>query len=280
MAIYDFALLQFMPDAVRGETINAGVAVFTPNGVRVRLRLIPSRVRAIHPAFGSRDWADFAHGIEQRINDAGKRRLQEFVLRTAIAPLVPVEGLGQIIAEDADQLEARINAILDKFVSRPTAPTRRREPGATKLNADVRHWLRGAKLFSTNPADINNRRVVANYPIEARASLFAEFALQNGAIHVIETLDLRGVDHLSRARIDAAAYKSVLLDQAKEASPEGQCIALVAADDYAVARPALTMIGKYADDVVAFEQPADRQRLTQFLATALHLPNALAPLPA
>ncbi|MCC6196865.1 MAG: DUF3037 domain-containing protein [Burkholderiales bacterium] len=279
MAVYDYFLLRLVPDQARGERLNAGIAVFTPAGVRLHLRLEAARVRALSPVLAGRDWAQQAAVFEARLNQSQDRRMQEFLLRTALAPLVPDERAGQLVANDEAELEQRVTALIDRFVARPAAPRRRREVGPTKLNHDVRQWLRRARLFSTNPADITKRRVVANYPIAANASLFAEFALQNGAIHVIETLDLRGLDHLSARRIDAAAYKSVLLDQAKEVSPEGHRIAIVASDDYGVARPALTMIGKYADDLVTFEQPADRQRLANFLAEALHLSGELAPLP-
>lgn len=280
MAVYDYFLLRLMPDPARGEQLNAGLAVFGPSGVKLRLRLDATRVRALSPTLALRDWASQAEVLETRLNQADERWTQEFLLRTALAPLVPDDRAGQIVAEDEAQLEERITALIERFVARPAAPRRPREPGPSKLNADVRYWLRRARLFSTNPADINNRRVVANFPIVANASLFAEFALQNGAIHVIETLDLRGLDYLSPRRIDAAAYKSVLLDQAKEASPEGHRIAIIAADDYAIVRPAVNMVSKYADDLVSFEQPADRLRLAHFLSKALHLPRDLAPLPA
>lgn len=279
MAVYDYFLLRLVPDPARGERLNAGLAVFTPSGVKLHLRLEPGRVRAVSPALAGRDWAEQAAVFEARLNQAPERRMQEFLLRTALVPLVPDERAGQIVAHGEAELEERTAALIERFVARPAAPRRRREAGPTKLNQDVRQWLRRARVFSTNPADIMKRRVVANYPIAANASLFAEFALQNGAIHVIETLDLRGLDHLSPRRIDAAAYKSVLLDQAKEVSPDGRRIAIVASDDYGVARPAVTMIGKYADDLVTFEQPADRQRLANFLADALHLSGDLAPLP-
>jgi hypothetical protein len=171
---------------------------------------------------------------------------------------------------------------MERFVEPPKRGKRRRQTGerTSRLNADVRRWLRSAHLFSTNVADISRRRVVANYPIQASAGLFAEFALQNGTIHVMETLDFRGVDKLSKFRVGDTAYKSVLLDQAKEASPEGRRFALIAANDYEAVRPAINMIREYADDVIAYESVQDRRRLADFLASALHapqLPVALSP---
>src|SRR5437899_2010594 len=99
MATYDYLMLRLRPDAARGESLNAGVAVFTHPGVRVRLRVEPSRARALHPALAKHDWELEASVIESRLAPM-ERHLQEFYLRTAVAPLYADERLGQMVAKD------------------------------------------------------------------------------------------------------------------------------------------------------------------------------------
>ena len=54
--------------------------------------------------------------------------------------------------------------------------------------------------------------MVSNYLIDPQTELYADFALLNGQLHVIEVMDLRGVDRLSSAMRGEAALKGVTLE--------------------------------------------------------------------
>lgn len=133
----------------------------------------------------------------------------------------------------------------------------------------MRDWLRGAKAFSRKVDDIARGKVVANYPIDPAADLFADFAVLNGKLNAIETLDLRGVDRLTPSLRGDAAIKGITLDEARSRI-DGRRVVVLSATDYAVARPAIQMISRYADDVWDMHDPDARQQLAAFIAGALH----------
>jgi hypothetical protein len=167
------------------------------------------------------------------------------------------------------------------WLVRPRATSLRRRRSATKkanrLNIELRQWLKQAKAYSTKVEDLRRHRVVANYPVDPQTELYADFALMNGQLHVMEVMDLRGIDRLSTALRGEAALKGITLDEARgKANPIG----VLAASDYGIAKPAINMINRYASDVFDLGSLAERTRFASFVASSLHRQELDLPAPA
>jgi hypothetical protein len=185
-------------------------------------------------------------------------------------------ALGQIEVPSSESYDAAVEALLARFVAWPdrtvTRVAEESEPTRSKLNVQLRTWFRKSKVFSNKTADIANGKVVSGYPVDAEDDLFADFALKNGAIHIIETLDLRGVEKVTRASQGQVGLKAILFDQAKRRlTPESRCIAVTAADEYTKMKAAVRLLSRYAHDAYAVESAEDRQRLAQFISQSLHV---------
>ena len=98
--------------------------------------------------------------------------------------------------------------------------------------------------------------------------MYADFALKNGELHIIETLDLRNVDHLTPTLRGDAAIKGFTLNQANESA--ANTIAIISASDYGVAKPAISMISRWAKDIYDLSTPEEQQRFAKFMSTSLH----------
>jgi hypothetical protein len=280
-SVYDYLLLRFVPDPARGEALNAGVVAFTPNGPIVRLEADVKRLRALHPDLATLDFSDWASRITDQLGMFKDREQQMTWLAHGLAPLVADRALGQIAAEPGADLENAIEQLLTRWVRVPsrTGKGPKRAPATSRLHGEVRAWLRRAKLFSPKLSDIGNRRVVPNFPISIADDLFAEFAMRNSATHIVETLDLRGVERLTKARHGEVGLKAVLLDQARAVTSEkGQRVLLTAADDYGAVKTAIHLLHKYADHVYAKESAADSQAFADFMARSLHSDLVALPL--
>jgi hypothetical protein len=96
-------------------------------------------------------------------------------------------------------------------------------------------------------------------------------------VHVIDTLDLRGVGHLTAGHRGQAAVKGITLDEAREQlGADSRRIAVVAASDYGVARPAIRLLERYATDTYDLATARERERLAAFIGGALHPQQPLA----
>lgn len=277
-----FTLLQIVPDRLRGEVMNIGIVLHTDAGPDLRLRMLPTRLRALAPGYSRAnldEWHQAWLTALLRFDRADQRWTW---LKEAMAPLRLAETGGTISAESASDLEAQVEGLLERLVMPPpsvatTAKPRMRRSG---LNAQLTSWLRAQHLYSPKLQDLSKNRVVSGYPLSMTEELFAEFALKNGSIHVIETLDLRGHNSYTKPLRNEASHKALVLDLAQdELQKSSQRIAVIAADDYATMKPAISLLNRKASTVVSMDSANDRQWLADFVSKSLHLSTLLTPIP-
>lgn len=276
----DYFVLLAVPDQVRGESLNVGIVAFLEKDVKVFVGTDHWRLRALHPNFGILDISKWAHELESELQTLPSNEARRFFLSVVGGPITIDEEPGQLIADSLTSLDDLIHALLKRLVSTPektfSLPAINTITPRSKLNSQLKNWFRSSRIFSSKVSDLNKGKVVSGYPVSADEDLFADFALKNGAIHIIETMDLRGVDRPTKSLRGEAGWKSILLDQAgKILSSDTKRIAVVSADDYSAFRPLIGMMERYADDLISMESASDRQRLADFVSRSLHLEQGL-----
>lgn len=266
---FDYLLLRANPDPVRFEVLNAGIVVFDGQNTCVLVDSTGRRLPVLHPDLGRIDFAEWADKIQNELRQHSYES-QLALLPILSSPLMPDRVTGKTVGTDASQ---QAEFLFTRLVARQSAtlsPIKRKIIKQTKLNRELRDWFKSAKVFSNKIEGLSNHLVVANYPVDPSTDLYADFALQNGQLHIIETLDLRNVDHLTPTLRGDAAIKGFTLNEAGE---NVNAIAIVSASDYGIARPAINMISKFADDIYDISTQTERQRLSDFMATSLHKPD-------
>jgi hypothetical protein len=261
----------------RGERINLGMAVCKGGEWRVRIHPdAQSRLRGLHPDFATLDLTRWAVETDEMLARLEKTELQRYWLETAGGPVV-INGGGSLLDAESGESEAALDKLFNDLVGRPPAIRQRpRKAPESRLYGEVKRWFRSARIFSPRLEDISRHKIVPGYPVSLSENLFAEFALKNGALHVMETIDLRGADRLTASRFGSVASKILVLDQTRQTlGKQSRRLVVTAASDYKSVSPAISLLHKYADDVIAYESAEDRQRLAEFLAGALHLGEVL-----
>lgn len=267
-----FLILRAVTSAPRSESLNIGLVAWTELGKPlVMLDRSPSRLRALHPNLARIDLDGWSKRLCEELGRIDGIDNQITLLPHMVQPFRVDEVPGVIISDDMD-LQAEIESLFGRLVAPLPAtiklPPKRKQ---SKLHIEIRSWLRSAKLYSSRAEDLSRRRVVSNYPVDPSTDLYVDFALKNGKIHVVETLDLRGINHVTSAVRGDAAIKSITLAQAEDMREIGKRIALVHASDHAIAQPAVRLIDRYADVVWHMDSSADRQQFARFVSDALHV---------
>lgn len=266
-------------DGARGEVINAGIILFGPERILVGVASTTGRIRALHPDFASIDLQSWGARLEASLNDYAKR-FGSIEKVTAMLPLLspPFSAdteVGTTQVDAADPMRT-VEQLLDWQVNARTPTVRPQRSAAkrpTKLGIEIQRWLQSYKVFSRNMGDLSNNRVVANYPVLARSDLYADFAVSNGTLSALEVMDLRSIDHLTAAVRGIAAIKGITLDAARDSMTP---LAVVAASNYTVARPAIALMSRYADDVFDLGTADERDRFASFMAKTLKRQDMVA----
>ena len=109
----------------------------------------------------------------------------------------------------------------------------------------------------------------------AAEDLSAEFAMKNGHLHLVETVDFRS--GVASAKRMEARGKALVFDAAKEQDIQTQCTVVVAAQDYAEIKASMNLLNRYADRVAVYESATDMQSLLNDWARAMNRPMLAMP---
>lgn len=268
---FDYVILRASPDPVRFESLNAGVVVFDGENTVVLLDASGKRLPILHPDLGRIDFSNWAEDLQNQLR-SNPSELQYTLLSIICAPFVADKQTGKTVGEDADQ---QASLLFQRMVERqkPSLQIMHNRPvRQTKLFREMKDWFKHYKIYSQKIEGISNHLIVPSYPIDISSDLYADFALQNGKLSVIETLDLRNLDRLTPTIRGEAALKGITLNSADNARK----IAVIQASDYSVARPVINVIGKYADDLYNLHDSKDKQKFSNFIAKALNKPDLFA----
>lgn len=287
---HEFHILAALTPPPRNERINVGLLMWGEEGPYIYSAASTKRLAALDPNLPRLPIV--AALIEGRLQQELREALSRFgtdtlawksALPLLIDPLHVDPQPGSLYATSDDELAAVIERLLDAMVRRPGLELR--APPKTKranspLDRELAAWFRSAHIMGRRMDDLSRHRIVPQYPIAADADVYADFAFRNGALHVIETLDLRGADHVTGTIRHRTAFKSLTLDMARDVvGQQGRRLGVLAADDFGAMKPAIRLFERNADDLFVMESDRDRQRLADFLAEALHVQGGLS-LPA
>lgn len=272
-----YTVLRAVPDLFRGDALCFGLVIWVHERAQVFVDDVAvRRLVALGPNYRRWNAAETQRSLQDEMDRLPTTELRQQWLRLFVSDPAPQQGRVVIVQDQGDaksQIERHAFDLLTRLVRPPAAtlpaPTRAASKRPTRLATELRDWLKGAKAYSTKVDDIGRGKVVANYPIDPAADLYADFAVLNGKLSAIETLDLRGVERLTPTLRGDAALKGITLDEART-KIDGKRVVVLSASDYSVARPAIQLISRYADEVLDMRDAKARQQLADFIAGALH----------
>jgi hypothetical protein len=265
--IYKYAVLIATPSQRRGERVNIGVVVFREDKADIRLMHANHKLKLLT----RQSWEDRLEAATARLGSLFDEErspdgaLERFAL---FEPIISTSGFGTLTARDDADYERTVGQIIESLVGIPAREKSGKK--SSKLNTEIAADLKKANVLASDDEGIDNKKVVRDYEIDESEGLRADFALKNGVIHIISTLDLR----IHRANLETAALKSIILDKALKKFGEGRVKRFGA---YAVAPDMregfsqhLRMFGEYArNGLWDWSQPDDRNKLRKSIFDAL-----------
>lgn len=246
-------LISYQPYSNRDERCTIGALVFdNDDKARLHLAFNLRKIRAIDPSCNISAVRDNLRDITDSINESS---ITWAAFKSGFGAIRFSEAPGFFLYRDLVGYDKQVNTLLALMVE-PNKVTnikeRRLNSGLfleLKRTFDQYGWL--AKEVN----EIDDHKVVAQYPISVKEQLFAEFALKNGKLHIVETIDFRaGIPSVKRLE---AQGKALVMDFAKDLNHDTVCTAIVAASDHSEIKASLNVLNKYADRVISVNSSDD-----------------------
>lgn len=212
---YRFSILRLSPGGVRDERINIGTAIFSENGVDVRLPTRLDKIRVISAALDQSAIRDIAEAINDRDVESVSAGIIDADARVrAIGQLGPISlsETGTFVCDDQREYEARVTAIFQSIIDPEPAPKVVRSK-RSRLLTELKKALRSQRVLARRDEDIKSHRIVSDY--ELAEGLVADLALKNGAIHIVETVDVSVEATTVRKAVADIAVSALVLEQAR-----------------------------------------------------------------
>lgn len=212
---FEFAVMQFASHQVRGEALNIALIVNGPRGIEVLGSRRLDKISAISAAVSVeevRDDLDRASDLIAKLIGE-KRSFSESIQEFSLFSCLKLNLFGSIVAHDQQSFDEEISRLLTQLVEPEPAPPRPHKKRDTGLKADIRHVFKNNRLLAKKGDTLQNHRVISNHPISDDVVL--DFALQNGALHAFETVDVSDASWSVKRAFNEFAISVFTLELAK-----------------------------------------------------------------
>ena len=192
--------------------------------------------------------------------------LEKFVLETGGNTVVALDGVGATTTVTAP---AAANNNNNNSIN-----TRKPKAG---LFIELKRTFHQLGWLAKNNNQINEHKIVATYNLAQDTHLQSEFAMKNGMLNLVETIDFR-TGSIGEKRLETQS-KALVMDYAKDLfKKDAICTAIIAASDYSNAKSSLKILDKYADRVIDSNSNSDMNEFFTDWANKIGSPLPNLPL--
>lgn len=262
---FKFAIVRLAPEGVRDERINIGTAVFSDDGIDVRLPRRLDKIRVLSAALDQEDVRELTEAMAMRDIDLRNSGINDPDARKkAIGRVGPLtlSHLGTFTCINEKEYELRIQAIFESIIEPEPAPAKIRSKKSRVLT-QLKRALRDEKVLARSTEDLASHRVVSNLVLSD--GLIADLVLKNGKMHIFETVDASSEEVTARKAITDIAVSAMVLEQARikfgERETKARLIYEASSSVEHAARTCLDAAAHQGAELINWASTSDRLRL-------------------
>ena len=194
MQNFKYSLIRYIPNPMRGEMVNIGIVVFTPN-LDVRLLKSTSKFRMLDNETTISDINKFEktfHKIGDKVDSP-----ESFVKRlSCFTSSVIVSAPATFSISHSSQYESKVSNLFNTLV-KPFA-TREKVARNSRLVTNLKKKFASIEILASDASQLNEHKIVSNYVLNESNGISADFLLKNGKYHLTEVIDYDVVDKRSK----------------------------------------------------------------------------------
>lgn len=265
-----YCVIDFRPNFERKEVISIGLLVRVDNEWDIRLLPDASKVSALNPLFPIGGITAVGVTLTRMLERADSFQAARILLTQLGGSPGLQDFVGQFPSDSDQQYESEIAWLMSELVSPPlpTLSAGTRLVSEPRLRTKLRNHFKSQHILARSKDQINDHKVVENFPIEAGKGLIAEFALKNSCMHITETVDFDVALSSNRNKRLEAQAKTLVLSAAKDRlGPTTKTYVIVAGSNRNVAKTSINLLGDYAE-IFALESADDMNSYFQRIYSA------------
>ena len=183
-----FIVLQFSSHALRREALNVAILMDTPEGLGILCGKRLDKVRAISAALDPSEVQHDLLGLPGFLVALGITSVTDGALSDALQAYTCFSlGAHGEYTTEAKTSHLWTADLLSRYVDCEPALAKPLKKRATKLRKNILQSLRFQKILAKKSEGLDSHRVVYQHTLSQ--GIVADFALQNGAMHILETVD-------------------------------------------------------------------------------------------
>lgn len=217
-----FVVIQFTSHALRREALNVGILIDTSSGLGVLSGRRLEKLRAISAALNPDEVEQDLLELPELLGAFGVTSVEDPSLADVLKAYTSF-SLGSSGDYSSDPQTAHIwsEDLLSRYVNTEPALAKPVKKRATKLRSNILQSFRAQKILARKTEGLDSHRVVYRQPLSQ--GIVADFALQNGAMHILETVDASAETISLQRYLYEIAMSSFTFEHARIAF-EGQLI--------------------------------------------------------
>lgn len=272
---YDYCVLQFRPDAVRGEVVNIGLVIFLDGRVDVRLTTHLTKAQALVPNASFENLPE----IKAEINEIceGLDSDDAIMILRGFAPF-SCSSKGYFLAEPAEY-EGKVDQTM-RWLVNPLRKQSERE-GKSRLFTEIKREFSRINLLGKDISELHEHKVIAGFSLPGEEDLQADFVFKNGIYHLTQVIDYQTTPKSAHAKIKEVSVKAIALHQAPrilDGKTAGYALVRVPSEFESIAKPHLMILHDFCPNVLRYDVEADRTKYWKRIAEAAHLPENSLPI--
>ena len=261
---HEFAVVQ-IEDRKRDERLNAAIAVFSVDGLDVRLPRRLEKLRALSGALNIeyiRTSLDELSATDALLRKQGAISVAERIQMIGEVTPFRLSAPGTFLAPSFAVYEEWVDRLLKLLVEPESAPTKLAKK-RTRLTTAFKAALRLERVLARKGEGLSAHRVVTN--VQIADGLAADFVLKNGCMHIIETVDASSEEVSLRKVVSDIAVSALVLEQARmtfgEQNTQSKLVYDASSSVEKLALPSLEAAAHQGAKLVNWASADDRRRL-------------------
>ena len=250
-----YSVLYYVPYPFRNEQVNVGIVSFLPSGdVRVHIADNLRKVLAVHPAANVNEIRDLSVTIPAFLKQMGCTGEDIFNVLSKFGAVkcFPDPCMFSYVGEEG--YESMVENILLSLVNPERKKSKRNI--TDRLFSDIKETFKAYRWLGSDDKDINNHMIVTRFPVAEDFGIKAEFALKNGKLHLIESVDLR-LGTFSQKRQEAMSKMLIFDVAARERNETVNSYVVISGEEIKNMKPIVSLLDRYAENVVRWDVPED-----------------------